>query len=238
MESLVKRKQLQRCPREDANILSYVTFAWAFPMFLKGRKQAINEENLFEPLEEQVASKLSSKIEVAWEEKNKKSKTKNKDPWLVNALVGVFGWEVLSQGLFLLFIECGIKILPPIFLSQIIKYHENTEQNSISLMYWSTFGITVCIFLNVLIMHAFNLSNLNLGLKVRISVSAMIYNKCLKLSKTALASISLGRIINMLSSDVGRFDSTAFGIHYLWVGPIQTVLVTALIYNEVRLELK
>ncbi|XP_070499202.1 probable multidrug resistance-associated protein lethal(2)03659 [Chironomus tepperi] len=233
MESLTKRKQLQRCPREDANILSYVTFAWAFPMFLKGRKQAINEENLFEPLDEQVASKLSSNIEISWNKEKENSKKKNKNPWLVNALADVFGWEVLGQGLFLLFIECGIKILPPIFLSQIIKYHENSDQNSISIMYWSTFGITFCILLNVIIMHAFNLSNLNLGLKMRIAVSAMIYNKCLRLSKTALGSISLGRIVNMLSSDVGRFDSTAFGIHYLWVGPIQTVVVTALIYNEI-----
>lgn len=71
MESLTKRKQLQRCPRENANILSYMTFAWAFPMFLKGRKQAINEENLFEPLEEQLASKLSSDIEVSWNEEKK-----------------------------------------------------------------------------------------------------------------------------------------------------------------------
>ena len=71
---------------------------------------------------------------------------------------------------------------------------------------------------------------------MRIAVSAMIYNKCLKLSRTALGSISLGKIVNMLSSDVGRFDSTAFGIHYLWVGPIQTIVVTALIYNEVGLK--
>ncbi|CAG9800858.1 unnamed protein product [Chironomus riparius] len=233
MESLTKRKQLQRCPRENANILSYLTFTWAFPMFLRGRKQAINDENLFKPLDEQVASKLSSDIELSWKKEKRKCQKKNNVPWIVNALADVFGWEVVAQGLLLLFIECGIKILPPIFLSQIIKYHENSDQNSKSLMYWSTFAITICIFLNVIIMHAFSLSNLNLGLKMRTAVSALIFNKCLKLSKTALGSISLGKIVNMLSSDVGRFDSTAFAIHYIWVGPIQIVLVTALIYNEI-----
>lgn len=204
MESLKNRKQLPQSPRENASILSYVTFAWAIPIFLKGRKQTLGDDDLFQPLNEQKADNLASKIEKSWCKEEEKCKKLNKNPWLVNSLRSVFGWEVLGQGLFLLFIECGLKILPPIFLNQIIKYHENRDEGNESLMYWSTFGITLCIFFNVVIMHAFNLSNLNLGLKMRVAVSTMIYNKCLKLSKTSLANVSLGKIVNLLSSDVGR----------------------------------
>jgi hypothetical protein len=204
MESLNSKKQFPPNPRESANLLSYTTFAWAIPIFLKGRRQTIGDDDLFQPLREQKASGLANKMKDSWNVEEERCRKVNKKPWLVSALKRVFGYEVLGQGLFLLFIECGLKILPPIFLNQIIKYHENKDEGSEAVMYWSTFGMTLCIFFNVVIMHAFNLSNLNLGLKMRIAVSTLIYDKCLQLSKNSLAKVSLGKIVNLLSSDVGR----------------------------------
>jgi ABC transporter transmembrane region len=204
MESLAVKRKLSQCPRENANLISYLAFIWTIPLFLKGRKQTINDEDLFQPLHEQKAENLAKDICESWNAEVEKQRKKDRQPWLVDSLLEVFKWEIIGQGLFLLFIECGIKILPPLFLNEIIKYHEYNGNVSRTIMYLSTFGITLCIFFNVITMHAFNLSNLNLGLKMRVAVSTLIYNKCLKLSKNTLGNVSFGRIVNLLSSDVAR----------------------------------
>uniref|UniRef100_A0A8D0RJ96 Multidrug resistance-associated protein 4 n=1 Tax=Sus scrofa TaxID=9823 RepID=A0A8D0RJ96_PIG len=44
---------------------------------------------------------------------------------------------------------------------------------------------------------------------------------------------STGQIVNLLSNDVNRFDQVTMFLHFLWVGPLQAVVVTALLWMEV-----
>lgn len=194
MESLNKRNQLPKCPRESANIFSYLTFSWVLQIFFKGKTKTLGEEDLYQPLKEQRADILGSDLDVAWGE------TFN----FTYSLVNVFGVKIFTQGVILLFIECGIKILPPIFLSQIIKFYSNSGDGSQVEAAWYSAGIILAVFLNVLILHAFNVSNLNLGFMMKTASCSLIYRKCLKLSKISIGKISTGKIVNMMSNDVGK----------------------------------
>ncbi|XP_076227568.1 putative multidrug resistance-associated protein lethal(2)03659 isoform X2 [Nomia melanderi] len=40
-------------------------------------------------------------------------------------------------------------------------------------------------------------------------------------------------MVNFLSNDVNRLNYFVFGIHYLWIGPIQMILITYLIFREI-----
>lgn len=40
-------------------------------------------------------------------------------------------------------------------------------------------------------------------------------------------------MVNLLSNDVNRFDVAVIFAHQLWVGPLETVLVTYLMYQQV-----
>ena len=42
-------------------------------------------------------------------------------------------------------------------------------------------------------------------------------------------------MINLLSNDVNRFDYFLFPIHYIWIAPIQTAIISYLLYKEVHL---
>lgn len=74
---------------------------------------------------------------------------------------------------------------------------------------------------------------LHLGMKLRVACCSLIYRKSLRLSKTALRETTAGQVVNLLSNDVNRFDVAVIFAHLLWVGPLETVLVTYLMYQQV-----
>lgn len=94
-------------------------------------------------------------------------------------------------------------------------------------------GIVLCSALNVLFMHPYMLSNLHIGMQLRVSVCSMIYRKALKLSKNALGETTAGQVVNLLSNDVGRLDLSVLFIHYLWIGPLECIVITYLMYREI-----
>lgn len=87
--------------------------------------------------------------------------------------------------------------------------------------------------LGVLSLHPYVLSQLHCGMKLRVAICSMIYRKSLRLSKNALGDTTAGQVVNLLSNDVSRLDLSIMFLHYLWVGPAETALVSYLMYREI-----
>lgn len=54
----------------------------------------------------------------------------------------------------------------------------------------------------------------------------------MKLSKTALGGTSSGKIVNLLSNDVSRFEIMPMFLHQMWVGPFTALVIMYLLYQE------
>lgn len=57
--------------------------------------------------------------------------------------------------------------------------------------------------------------------------------QALKLSKSSLGQTTVGQIVNLMSNDVDRFDYFMIFMHYLWVGPVMTVVITYFLWLEI-----
>ena len=44
---------------------------------------------------------------------------------------------------------------------------------------------------------------------------------------------TLGQMVNLLSNDVGRFETGVYWTHYLWIGPIQLVIIMFILWTIV-----
>lgn len=81
--------------------------------------------------------------------------------------------------------------------------------------------------------HYSFMSNGN-GNKVRVAVCNLIYKKSLRLSQTALHDTSPGKMVNLLSNDVSRFEMVSTTVHSLWLTPIFTLIVIYFLCQEMQ----
>lgn len=54
----------------------------------------------------------------------------------------------------------------------------------------------------------------------------------LRLSQTALGETAPGKVVNLLSNDVSRFDMISLLLNTLWTAPVLSIIVTCLLWRE------
>lgn len=55
----------------------------------------------------------------------------------------------------------------------------------------------------------------------------------MKLSQTALGETETGKVVNLLSNDVNRFDFVSMFLNSMWTAPLLSIIVGILLYYEI-----
>lgn len=55
----------------------------------------------------------------------------------------------------------------------------------------------------------------------------------MRMSSGALAQTTAGQVVNLLSNDVNRFDYAFIYTHFIWLLPLQVIIVCYLIYIKI-----
>ncbi|KAK4880384.1 hypothetical protein RN001_008530 [Aquatica leii] len=229
---LINNKKLN--PRENANFLSIVTFWFTLPTFFEGRRKELEITDLYKTFSEHKSKTLGDKIEKVWKAEEERAFKLKKKPSLKRVLIKLFWLQFMFQGLLCCVLEFGARMAQPLLLGKLISYY-TPNQTSItkSEAYGYAAGVVCCSLLAVLIVHPYVLDVLHIGMKMRIACCSLIYRKSLRLSKTSLGQTTIGQMVNLLSNDVNRFDIAILFAHYFWVGPIQAIICTYFMYEEV-----
>lgn len=55
--------------------------------------------------------------------------------------------------------------------------------------------------------------------------------KVLRMSQLSIGEVAAGKLVNLLSNDVARFDLAFMFLHYLWLVPLQLAVVMYFLYE-------
>lgn len=234
MESDKDKTGKKQNPRATASILSALTFSWTLPLFWEGFNRDLTVDDLSEPLKEHSSSYLGDRIEKLWDEEVAKAERKKTEPSLLRVIVKMFGLRLMTYAIVLFISEIILRVSQPLLLGGLIRYFSTPNMPKDEAYLYAT-GVITCSGLTVFMMHPYMMAIMHTGMKVRVAACSLIYRKSLKLSKTALGQTTAGQVVNLLSNDVSRFDIAFIFIHILWIGPLQTCIVTYLMWTQMGL---
>ncbi|XP_028159464.1 probable multidrug resistance-associated protein lethal(2)03659 isoform X1 [Ostrinia furnacalis] len=133
-----------------------------------------------------------------------------------------------------MFLFCSTRLAQPVFLGKLVQFYSPENKNmDFTEAYLYAGAVVLCSALNVFVVHPYMMAILHMGMKFRVACCSLIYRKSLRLSKTALGETTVGQVVNLLSNDVNRFDVAIIFLHYLWIGPLATVIITYLMWLEI-----
>ncbi|KAH8278513.1 hypothetical protein KR018_004323 [Drosophila ironensis] len=112
-------KPQRKNPRQRANIISQLIFAWAVPLLYRGSRRGLNTDDLTECLTEDRSEQLGDRLEQQWFNELERSHRKKQKPRLRNALFRCFLGPTIVNGLICV-IYIVIKTLIPAVLAQLL----------------------------------------------------------------------------------------------------------------------
>ncbi|XP_015522174.2 ATP-binding cassette sub-family C member 4 isoform X1 [Neodiprion lecontei] len=227
-----KKKQVLRNPKETANILNWLFFGWILPIFREGYKRDLQIEDLYDPLKSNESESLGDRLEREW--KKELAKRPKSQPSLLRALIRIFWLPSMIQGVVLLIQLMVLEIMLRVCQGWVISYFD-TNQNSTT-PNQALFNIGILIFVSlsiVFIDHHNDLRAQEIGMCVRIACCSMIYRKVLRLDLSTTRNGATGKVANLISNDVARFDTVLIYLHFIWIMPFQILLIGYVMWESV-----
>ncbi|KAI8833890.1 P-loop containing nucleoside triphosphate hydrolase protein [Chytridium lagenaria] len=241
-------------PLDSASIFHKITFGWINPLVLKGWRNPLQQTDLY-PLKQTFrAEVLSDLLQAAWfkellipkptslptpsENPRKSIHPSNiftaftaRDaigPSLQRALSTVFWSEIAPIG-FLRFGSNICDVLSPLLVKYLIEYVARGGP--------LTEGLGLCITLLILqigstlfISHNYQFSE-SAGMRVKTSLTALIYRKTLRLSNASRQEYA-GKVVNLVSTDCGRIEDFVSYADLLWTCMLQLVILIGFLYSQ------
>ncbi|XP_039296147.1 probable multidrug resistance-associated protein lethal(2)03659 [Nilaparvata lugens] len=230
MEAL--RRKAPDNPREHASCLSSVFFLWTYKVLRDGYSRIFEISDISKPLKEDHSDVLGDRLETQWLKNCEKANKKGKTPSLMLTIAQAFKKEFFYLGVLIVIQDIFLTLLRPYFLGRLLAYFRLGSTVAREEAILSAIGISMTsLVYSVFIQHYMALS-FRIGLKIRASCVSLVYRKCLRLNRTALGDTSPGKIVNLISNDVSRFDLVVVTCHYMWIAPLLAVIIGTILYME------
>lgn len=134
----------------------------------------------------------------------------------------------------LLMVSHEFRILQPLCLGGLVSYFtlNQTDISSDDAYAYAT-GIVLSTVFTVVCFHPFIFNIFEMACEFRLGCSGLIYRKSLRLSKSTTEDGPNGKVINLLSNDLNKFDLGVLFLTYTWKGPIEAIVSGIFIYKEI-----
>lgn len=129
----------------------------------------------------------------------------------------------------------------PQFLGGLITYYTpSSDAGALAIVSTETarlhaVGLVVCLLIMTVPMQSVWLHFFRLGMRLRLTSTALIYRKALRIATCVQPPGHAGHVLNLMATDVTRFNTALVLIHDLWRGPVELMLMGWAIYAEIGL---
>ncbi|XP_018569050.1 probable multidrug resistance-associated protein lethal(2)03659 [Anoplophora glabripennis] len=216
-------------PRENANLLSLLTFVYTGQLFSKAYKHDLEEEDIYEVIKSCGSEKCGDKLEKCFNTEKQRKK-----PSTARMIWKCYGTTYIGLGMIHLCFKLVNSVLEPEAIGKLVSYFK-PKQTTVTIydaMYYAG------IMIGLKILHCFYFQNYmiylkQLAIQIRTAFCSLIYRKTLKLTPSALLDVSVGNIITIVTKDVQQFESTIWLFNELWIALIQTAVICYLLYSKI-----
>ena len=243
LEYLVPKKQNaydalgaeDECPMEYADVFSILTFSWMTPMMKYGYKNFLTADDLWNLRRRDTTKITGGQLQEAWD-----AELEKKNPSLWIAMFRAFGAPYF-RGALIKTISDTLAFVQPQLLRLLITFVDSYQRGNEHQPVIRGVAIALAMFataiLQTVALHQYFQRAFETGMRVKSSLTAMIYSKSLKLSNEGRAAKSTGDIVNYMAVDQQRLADLTQYAQQLWSAPFQIVLCLLSLYQLVGLSM-
>lgn len=164
---------------------------WMMKLCYKGTKKTLEVIDLYKTLACDESEPLTNNLEKNWNQELVDSKLgAKKSPSLVRAIIKTFFWNYMTYGICLFVQMMLIRSFQPFVLAYFISLFSDDIETDQNQMYIYGSVLMIQSILLVVSIHHIECGQASVGMRIRISVSSLIYRKvCKKLSPARLKYI-------------------------------------------------
>lgn len=219
--------------------ISDFLFLWFTPIAFKGWRQDLNKDDFGVMRPELNARRQTLALERLWyaqEQSNHLKGHKNGGDFALLRAVGSRSFRSFAHALvYLVLAEVCIQIFVQISESFLILIESNEGSGPISIKtivsgcFLCTSMFVIYIGHAIFISRSYWITHLN-GMRTKIGLSGLIFQKMLKLAPETRKEYSLGRTVALMSTSVARIEAAFPYLHYIWFGPLQIILLLTMLW--------
>ncbi|XP_023219034.1 multidrug resistance-associated protein 4-like, partial [Centruroides sculpturatus] len=199
---------------------------WIFSIINKGRKRELKEEDLYETSKYHTSEYLGDQLQKEW---NKEFQKRN--PSILRAVLRFLGWKYLIIFLLVLFQETVLVAGQVYFLGQTIHCLDNRQKFNLYNINVTLAGFFSFTAISLLLYNTtFYMADLY-GMKLKIAFCSVIYRKAIKLSSSSLETSNIGQMVNLLASDVSKFQNHVVCFPYLFTNPFLIIVTITMLWK-------
>lgn len=211
---------------ETANCCSRLTWTFVRHLLAVGKDHPLQYDDLEDCPEADSAQFLAHRVKTQFERRRQLGLPVSTGACLVRAFGAEFVWQaswmVMSNA-------AGFS--QALAVREVIMYVESgAEGYEWWYGYAAAAALTITNLAISMVNHRMYFNGFRMGMQLRTAVSLLIFEKSLKISTSAFAQTTTGQMVNLLSSDVTKFDTP--DLQSLWSPLILPVLVV-LLWREI-----
>ncbi|KAK4488885.1 hypothetical protein RD792_004675 [Penstemon davidsonii] len=205
-----------------------MTFKSIDPVMQYGVNKQLDFDHLLELPVDMDPSSCHSTLLRNWDAQRRNN---SNHPSLFKTICSTYGWPYFQIGLLKVVNDC-LSFAGPLLLNKLIRFLQQGSGNVDGYVLATSLGL-VSVLKSVLdTQYSFRLSKLRL--KMRSSITTIIYRKCLCVSLAERSKFSEGEIQTFMSVDADRIVNLCNSVHDMWSLPFQIGIALYLLYKQVK----